>query len=46
MKKYTKPVAEIEVFDSTDIITLSGVSAMQMGDIDDDYTADALGLNK
>ncbi|MBQ8940779.1 MAG: hypothetical protein IJ062_03005 [Firmicutes bacterium] len=46
MKKYTKPVAEIEVFDSTDIITLSGVNLMSMDDIDDDYTAEALGLNK
>ena len=44
MKKYTKPVAEIEVFESTDIITLSGTRAMSMNEIDEDYEAEELGL--
>ena len=41
MKKYSKPVAEIEIFDSTDIITLSGVG--EQGILDPD-TAEALGI--
>ena len=41
MKKYTKPVAEIEVFDSTDIITLSGTGIQSTFDPD---TAEALGI--
>ena len=43
MKKYTKPVAEIERFDSTDIITLSGTSVMS--DLEDGFDAEELGLN-
>ena len=41
MKKYTKPVAEIEIFDSTDIITLSGVGTQSAFDPE---TAEALGI--
>ncbi|MBR1444010.1 MAG: hypothetical protein IJ583_10825 [Firmicutes bacterium] len=42
MKKYTKPVAEIVIFESTDIITLSGNGTQEnIGGM----TAEALGIS-
>ncbi len=47
MKKYTKPTAEIEIFDSTDIITLSSASVQAFSEDDEDYySTNELGLNK
>ncbi len=43
MKKYTTPVAEIEYFESTDIITVS-VADTQLAENFDTKTANALGL--
>ena len=44
MKKYSKPVAEIEMFESTDIITLSGTELQDA--LDEGYDADGLGLSE
>ncbi len=44
MKKYTKPVAEIEIFESTDIITVSGTNVLDPENFDTG-TAEALGLS-
>ena len=44
MKKYTKPVAEIEIFESTDIITLSGADVLDPNNFGTG-DAEALGLS-
>ena len=44
MKKYTKPVAVVEIFESTDIITLSGTGT-QDSSLFDEATAADLGLS-
>lgn len=48
MKKYIKPVAEIEKFESSDIITLSGVNIQGAGEdgIDERFTPTGLGFSK
>ncbi len=46
MKKYIEPAVEIEKFDSTDIITLSGASILLEDEFEDDYSAADLGLSK
>ena len=43
MKKYTKPVAEIEIFESTDIITVSGTDVQSA--LDSGFSAEDLGLS-
>ena len=44
MKKYLKPAVEIEMFNSTDIITLSGTGTQLFDEETDGLSPEALGL--
>lgn len=47
MKKYTKPVAEIEIFESTDVITISTAGTQGVDEaIESGFTATGLGFSK